>query len=39
MLNGEPLMDNASIKDFQGGTGCYVAVTLEQALLLPSDMI
>ncbi|XP_030945988.1 neurofilament heavy polypeptide-like [Quercus lobata] len=39
MLNGEPLMDNASIKDFQGSTGCYEVETLEQALLLPSDMI
>ena len=31
-------MDNASIRDFQGGTGSHVANALERALLLPSDM-
>ena len=38
MLNGEPLRDNASIKDFHGGDGCHVASALEEALLLPTDM-
>ena len=38
MLNGEPLRDNASIKDFHGGDGCHVASALEEALLLPNDM-
>ena len=31
-------MDNASIRDFQGGTGSYVADALERTLLLPLDM-
>ena len=39
MLNGEPLRDNASIRDFHGGDGCHVASALEAALLLPSDMV
>jgi len=38
MLDGASLMDNASIRDFQGGTGSHVADALERALLLPSDM-
>ena len=38
MLNGAPLMDNASIRDFQGGNGSHVADALERTLLLPSDM-
>ena len=38
MLNGAPLMDNASIRDFQGGTGSHMADALEMTLLLPSDM-
>ena len=38
MLNGAPLMDNASIRDFQGGTSSHVADVLERTLLLPSDM-
>ena len=38
MLNGEPLRDNASIRDFHGGDGCHVASALEEALLLPNDM-
>ena len=29
MLIGEPLMDDASIKDFNGGIGCHVASALE----------
>ena len=31
-------MDNASLRDFQGGEGIYVADTLERSLLLPTDM-
>ena len=38
MLNGEPLRDNASIRDFHRGDGCHVASILEEALLLPNDM-
>ena len=38
MLNGAPLMDNASVMNFQGGTGSHMADALERALLLPSDM-
>ena len=38
MLNGEPLRDNASIRDFHGGAGCHMALALEEALLLPTDM-
>ena len=29
MLGGEPLMDDASIRDFNGGIGCHVALALE----------
>ena len=38
MLHGEPLMDDASLRDFQGGEGSYVADALERTLLLPADM-
>ena len=38
MLNGEPLLANASICDFQGGTAGYVVDAVEQALLLLEDM-
>ena len=38
MLNGEPLITNASICDFQGGTAGYVVNAVEQALLLLEDM-
>ena len=31
-------MDNAFLRDFQGGEGTYVANTLERTLLLPIDM-
>ena len=31
-------MDNASLKDFRGGEGAYVADVLERSLLLPIDM-
>ena len=39
MLGGEPLMDDASIRDFNGGIGCHVALILEETLLLPRDMV
>ena len=39
MLGGEPLMDDASIRDFNRGIGCHVASALEQTLLLPKDMV
>ena len=29
MLGGEPLMDDASIRDFNGGIGCHAASALE----------
>ena len=32
-------MDDASMRDFNGGIGCHVASTLEQTLLLPKDMV
>ena len=38
MLNGEPLLANASIHDFKGGVANYVVDTVKQALLLPKDM-
>ena len=39
MLGGEPLMDDTSIRDFNGGIGCHVASALEQTLLLPRNMV
>ena len=38
MHGGEPLRDDASLMDFNGGIGCHVASTVEEALLLPKDM-
>ncbi|XP_050241285.1 uncharacterized protein LOC126690203 [Quercus robur] len=38
MHGGEPLRDDASIRDFNGGIGCHVASAIEEALLLPKDM-
>ncbi|XP_065625150.1 uncharacterized protein LOC136065603 [Quercus suber] len=38
MLCGEPLRDNASLKDFNEGEGVRVADALERSLLLPADM-
>ena len=38
ILHREPLMDNASLRDFQQGKGTYVADALERYLLLPADM-
>jgi len=31
-------MNNASLRDFRGGEGIYVADALERTLLLPTDM-
>ena len=31
-------MDNASLRDFRGGEGTYMADTLEKSLLLPANM-
>ena len=39
MLGGEPLTDDASIRDYNGGIGCQVALALEETLLLPKDMV
>ncbi|XP_050290491.1 uncharacterized protein LOC126728748 [Quercus robur] len=38
MHGGEPLRDDASIRDFNGGIGCHIASAIEEALLLPKDM-
>ena len=38
MLLGEPLMDNAFLRDFNKGEGTYVADALERFLLLPVNM-
>ena len=37
MLGGEPLTDDASIRDYNGSIGCQVASALEETLLLPKD--
>ena len=39
MLGGEPLTDDASIKDYNRGIGCHVASVLEETLLLPRNMV
>ena len=31
-------MDSASLRDFRGGEGVYVADALERSLVLPTDM-
>ena len=38
MHGGEPLRDDASIRDFNGGIGCHIASAIEEALLLLKDM-
>ena len=38
MLGDEPLRDDASLRDYNEGIGCHVALALEEALLLPKDM-
>ena len=39
MLGGEPLINDALIRDFNEGIGCHVASALEQTLLLSKDMV
>ena len=39
MLGGEPLMDDALIRDFNDCIGYHVVSALEQTLLLPKDMV
>ena len=39
MLGGEPLTNDTSIRDYNGGIGCHVASILEETLLLPKDMV
>ena len=39
MLGGEPLTDDASIRDYNEGIDCHVASILEETLLLPKDMV
>ncbi|XP_065630576.1 uncharacterized protein LOC136067904 [Quercus suber] len=38
MLHGEPLRDDASLRDFNESEGAHVANALERCLLLPADM-
>ena len=38
MHGEEPLRNDASIRDFNGGIGCHIASAIEEALLLPRDM-
>ena len=38
MLHGELLMDDASLRVFQGCESTYVTDALERTLLLPADM-
>ena len=38
MHGGEPLRDDASIRDFNDSIGYHVASTIEEALLLPKNM-
>ena len=38
MVDGAPLLANASIRDFQGGKVDYIVDAMDQALLLPGDM-
>ena len=39
MLGSEPLTNDASIRDYNGGIGCHVASVLEETLLLSKDMV
>ena len=38
MLGDEPLRDDASLRDYNEGIGCHIALALEEVLLLPKDM-
>ena len=33
------MIDDASIRDYNGGIGCHIASVLEETLLLPKDMV
>ena len=39
MFGGEPLTNDTSIRDYNGGIGCHVTSVLEETLLLPKDMV
>ena len=39
MLDGSPIPTNSLIRDFQQGKVGYVVDAIEQALLLPDDMV
>ena len=39
MFRGEPMTDDASIRDYNGGISYHVASVLEETLLLPKDMV
>ena len=36
--DGEPLRDDAYIRDFNGSIGCHIASAIEEVLLLQRDM-
>ena len=38
-VDGAPLLEDASIRDFQRGITGYVVDAVEQSLLLPKDMV
>ena len=38
MLHGEPLLENASMRNLEDGDGGYVADALGRTMLLPTDM-
>ena len=38
MLGDEPLRDDASLRDFNRGIGCHIALVFGEALLLLKDM-
>ena len=38
MLHGEPLLENASMRDFGDGDGGYMADALGRTMMLPTDM-
>ena len=38
MHGDEPLRDDVSLRDFNGGIGCHVTSVVEEALLLSKDM-
>ena len=38
MLGGEPLREDVSLRDFNRGIRCHVALAVEEALPLPKDI-